>query len=393
MLPGRLDQVNEALLQQAVAEAWPEGSTLEFKAGVPPSADKHEFAKDVAALANAEGGDLVFGVASVSDCASAVLPIAGPSADAEMRRLGQTIDALIEPRISDLRWRLVPLQSGFALVLRVPPSFAGPHAVTDGVQRRFPMRSGTRVADMTYDQIRNAFDRTASLVQRASRFRTDRLEVILAGGGWRSMIDGPLCAVHFVPLSAMAARREIDVRKIHDSDQFTKFSFDDWGGASRNFNLDGIVVHAGRGVSDAPEGALTYVQIFRSGAIEFLRHAGPLSDPSLKVIPSTVVSAFIRGSLARAIAAAKVWGLAGPAIFGVSLLRVAGFGYATDRRFAIGNKVADRSDLIVNDAWIEEISTLDAVDDIARPVSDTIAQAFDISRCLDYDEQGVWLKR
>ena len=67
MLAAGLADIDEALLQRAVAENWPEGSTLAFK--LDPPTDKHELTKDVTALANDVGGDLMFGIATVDDCA------------------------------------------------------------------------------------------------------------------------------------------------------------------------------------------------------------------------------------------------------------------------------------------------------------------------------------
>ena len=65
------------------------------------------------------------------------------------------------------------------------------------------------------------------------------------------MRDGPICAVHFVPLVAMTGRQPVDVRGLHDNHpQLQAFSRPNWGGYDRNLNLDGVVVHPGR-VNDA----------------------------------------------------------------------------------------------------------------------------------------------
>ncbi len=72
MLSTRLGDIDAVLLDQACAENWPESQTLEFKRQLPAKDDsgRVEFLKDVSALANAEGGDLVFGIAEVNAKAS-----------------------------------------------------------------------------------------------------------------------------------------------------------------------------------------------------------------------------------------------------------------------------------------------------------------------------------
>jgi Putative DNA-binding domain len=77
MLADRLEQIDENLLNQVCLEQWDESATLEFKAMLPQSApddkSKQEFLKDVAALANAGGGDVVYGISEVNGKANALL--------------------------------------------------------------------------------------------------------------------------------------------------------------------------------------------------------------------------------------------------------------------------------------------------------------------------------
>ena len=64
MLLQSLERIDEELLQKLCQDGCPESSTLEFKQVLPGKSDKdkREFCKDVVALANADGGDLVYGV-------------------------------------------------------------------------------------------------------------------------------------------------------------------------------------------------------------------------------------------------------------------------------------------------------------------------------------------
>ena len=266
MLLETLDQVTADFLRKLCEDQCPESDTLEFKREIPGGLDKdkHELLKDVCALANSDGGDLVFGIQEITGAASTLVPLTQESADAAKRRLSQVLDAGLEPRVQGLRFHHVEMDSGYILILRVPASYDGPHCVRSNNNRRFVMRNGTSTTDMTFDQLRAAFDRTATLAERAHRFIEDRLQMIMNLKTPKKLIEGPLLVIHFVPIAGLAGRRTIDLQVIY-SGEYTKFMRNDWGSGDRTFNLDGLVVHPGGGrdqIFDA------YNHIFRIGALE-----------------------------------------------------------------------------------------------------------------------------
>ena len=63
MLTAELDRIDEALLHQICEDRVREGQ-VDFKKELPSKDErgKAEFLKDVCAFANADGGDLVYGV-------------------------------------------------------------------------------------------------------------------------------------------------------------------------------------------------------------------------------------------------------------------------------------------------------------------------------------------
>src|SRR6266852_7628233 len=103
MLPKPPKDVTEEMLLEACQEAWPETRTLDFKWGLPGRTEEEraEFLKDVCAFANADGGDLVYGVGELNARANGLVPILGQNPDEVRRRLVQTLDG-IEPRISGI---------------------------------------------------------------------------------------------------------------------------------------------------------------------------------------------------------------------------------------------------------------------------------------------------
>ena len=74
MLLSTLDQITEAALRKLCDDRCPESNSLDFKRELPGNSDKdkQELLKDVCALANADGGDLVYGIEEVAGAAGDV---------------------------------------------------------------------------------------------------------------------------------------------------------------------------------------------------------------------------------------------------------------------------------------------------------------------------------
>jgi hypothetical protein len=297
MLQHDLGQVREQDLQQLVTDQASESTTLEFKVKPHGTADdeKAELAKDVSAMANSDGGDIVFGIAEVKYVASRLTGITGEDYDPLVRRITQTLEAKVDPRIHGVRYHKVPLASGsYALVVRVPPSYDGPHSVRQTQElRRFVFRNGVSVSDMTYQQLRAAFDRTATLLDRSRAFISGRLELIQAGRTPKRLESGPVAVVHVLPIAGLDGRHAVDLRALHDG-KYARF-LPQWEGGSRTFNFDGLVIHTGGRRNDEHRG---YAQIFRTGVSESATIAGgtrldPDSQQPRKVVwPGRLVQSY-----------------------------------------------------------------------------------------------------
>lgn len=120
----RESPATKEVLEALIASAIPEGQTLEYKRAITldtPQA-KLEFCADVAAFANASGGEIVFGMAEDGDGkAKALTPLTDFGRDQTERRLRQILDAHVEPAVPGVIFEPVELSSGnIVLVLRCP---------------------------------------------------------------------------------------------------------------------------------------------------------------------------------------------------------------------------------------------------------------------------------
>jgi hypothetical protein len=394
MLPRRLESIDQALIEQLCGTNCPESQTLEFKRELPPASPdgRAELAKDVCALANAGGGDLIYGIAEVKGCASKPMPISSEAADSAKRRIQQLLEARIEPRVIGLSAYEVRFgEAGYVLVLRVPASFLGPHRYKDDDGNWcFVIRAGTRTADLSYPELRAAFDRTATLTERARQFRAERLAAIASGRTSRPLFAGPQCVVHLIPLMAMDGKTHVDVEPLyHAHPAYARFWFEEWGGSfDRALNLDGLLVYCA--LPDS--GTVGHVQVFRSGAFESLRFAGSMGHANEKMLWALTLCWHVRESLEKLIAAARDYGLTGPAAASVALLGMSGYQFGLWR---VGMRQfrppADRADLVIPELWIERLEEVTNVDPLARQLLDLTYQCFNVSRCEAYDQEGNWL--
>jgi hypothetical protein len=386
VIAGTLAQIDLALIERLCADRVTESATLDFKRELPAgSSGKDELLKDVCAFANTEGGDLVYGVEEENGEAARIAPLPGDQREAEVRRVLQTIDSNVEPRITGLTHVTVAVLHGYVLIIRVPASFDGPHSYRVNAARSFVLRNGPTTSDMTVDQLRVAFGRTESLVQHAGSFITSRIER-LPTLPVKLLQAGPIAVVHFVPLAGVGRARQVALDRVAGT--FGNLPHGGWGGSNRDFNLDGLVVYP---ASDDEGRHSGYTQVFRSGAMEAVENAGGYyADPHH---PAHVVwnnSEFFFDRASRFVDSAKKWGYSGPALLAFSLLGVKGHELRLGS-WARRPLVSDRRDLVAPPQWIGDIESTD-LNAVTRPLLDTLWQGFGVPRCYDFNEAGEYIR-
>lgn len=388
MLPLPLTQLTEAFFAQICNEQWPETQTLEFKALLPLNDEdaRQEFRKDVCALANAEGGDLVFGISEKIGRANAVLAIAGVDIDATKRRLRQILESKVEPRIHGIQFHAAPISSdGFVLVLRIPSSYEGPHRFGSTTEHRFAIRNDTATTDMTYDQLRNAFGRGSTLLEKAVQFRQYRANRIASGQAPRKLAAGVIAVIHFIPMCGLAGRANVDIAGVAAS--FDALRLDPGNSWQRNANLDGVVMYP---YAD-PNGEDSYSQVFRDGCFEIVKNVK--FDPQPGMGPPWAVGEWVYDHLVLGLraylAAASTMEIQGPIVISVTLLGTAGTTLTMGPRSATNQPILeDRLD--IPEVLIEDVSATLDLNKITRPIMDVLYQCYGRNKCHFYDASGAW---
>lgn len=369
MLPYRMQEIDGAVFQEVCDQSTSESGTLDFKQALPGKTDenKEEFAKDVSAFLNADGGDLVYGISEDRSTGSAkdVIPLQIDNFDRESRRLLSILDAWIEPRFHGIDIHEVKLDGGSGIVVRVPASLEGPHSVrVPGEKRRFVVRNGKMASDMSYEQIRSAFGRTATLAESARGFAQGRIARVQSKSLQVPMVHEPLAVFEAVPLSGISGRLTVDMKKV----QFTDLII--WTGSTQSvMNLDGVGAYMTGG-----EFAYAQSQAFRNGALEYIDIVGRHSDEGGEISGERAIDVF-KSALASARRYATKHQLSGPAVVVCALCDVGKCklytpGYSPFRR------QSDRPNMVFPEIFIEDLAAdLDA-DELLRGTADMLYQAF-----------------
>jgi hypothetical protein len=388
MLSADLDSVTEANLEALVTGGVRESRSVEFKAALTIVSDsqKKEFLADVSSLANANGGDIVFGIDEADGVAANVIGLEGFDPDSDHLRVEEIIRNGIEPRIIGLRLHSIELASGrHALIVRVPNSLNRPHMVVFKGSSRFYSRNSAGKYPLDVHELRSAFIASESLSDRIRQFRIERIDAVLQGNTPEPLRGNHRICLHLIPLESFNPSFVFDLNRAQAlRDKLRPIYASGW---SPGTNYDGLLTSSRASQTESD----SYVQLFRNGIIEAVegRMLKTEGEPEQKIIPSIAYEREIIPALNGYRDFYKEYGMPTPIIIGLSLLNVRGFHmYVGPSRWNDSARLIDRDHLILPDRFAESYDFEAA--DFLRPCFDQIWNACGWSRDINYDDEGNW---
>lgn len=381
------DALSLADLEGLVTSSVPEGRTLDYKRDAVGGrdADKKEFLKDVSALANAFGGDLLIGIDE--DGGVPVGPIKGvPAADrdAELLRLENLLRDCLEPRLIGVRLRSVPVAPGaHVIAVRVPRSWNPPHRVTYGGWNKFFVRNSNGAHEMNVDELRSSFLQASGLVDRVRVFRAERVASISADQAPALVDRRGRFVVHIVPLTTFSNMTAVDLEAAYQTQMgFLPIGSSTMGG---RFTFDGLLVTSG---SREAGGVDAYTQVFRNGVLETAR-GDYRSEGGTNRWAWGNLDRDLFSFLPEACRSLGKIGVGPPYVVMLSLL---GFrGTTLQRGIPLRDWVPlDRDDLLLPEVMLEVESFEGAWHSAFRPALDAFWNAYGYSKCPRFDDHGNW---
>lgn len=392
-LPARLTDTTQEHLEQLVADRAQEGLHLEFKRDFPTNWDaatKSETLADITALANASGGDLVYGIAENSSAqADSLVPQVLSSVDQEVRRLQDFLLHLVEPRMPGVQVHPVPVTvsgtSGHVVVVRVPQSWVGPHRVS--TNQHFYIRDGLRKRPLNVPEIRGLFLRAQNMAQRVRDFRTDRLAKVLTGEVPYRLTQSTVLVLHLVPVDAVLGVVDVNPVQYLGLRRGIPVVASQSPAVESLVNLDG----AAGARNLAQGGTYGYTLLFRNGFIETTWALSSNSPEMQAVLPGGSYEDYIAQFIEAARGELREWGLREQVIVMLSILDAKKVTLGFQRHWAEAQAGKfDRDVLAIPDV---ELSGERDVRVELKPLFDLVWQSAGFEASPHYDKSGSWVRQ
>jgi hypothetical protein len=382
-----IESIQESDLRSLVDDHVPEGKTIDYKEALPDNSDKckKEFLADVSSFANASGGYLIFGIREESGLPAEICGLETKNPDSERLRLESIIRDGMEPRISGIGIKVVPLQtSKVVIIISVPRSWALPHRVKFKEHLHFYSRNSAGKYPLDVSEVRALFSISETTADRLRTFRMERLGKIVADEGPVPLDNGIKTVLHLIPFSAFDPGRRIDASSMakHQA-ELGPIAARGW---SHRYNVEGFLTYCQYPESQAIH---SYVQVFRNGAIEGAV-AGLLTGKEERILElNRVFESELLTSLPGYLSVQRGLGVDPPILIGLSLLDLRGHSIAAfNLQYHFREKPYPiRSDSII---WPEAlIETYECnVAEVMKPMFDALWNAAGYQGSAFYDEGG-----
>jgi hypothetical protein len=263
-----IDQITESDLRALIVAQTAETLRIDYKRATYGGNDEQrkEYLADVSSFANSAGGDLVIGMSAADGLPTGIVALTGDT-DAERLRLESIARDGLEPRISNLRTALVPIEGGGSvIVVRIPKSYNPPHRVIFKGSGKFWLRTSGGKYEPNVGELRRIFSEAPLLAERIRAFRQDRIGTIAAGETPITLAGDCLMTLHIVPYSALDRSVPLSIAQLERN----ALAFPPLGrprGTHNYVNFDGFVVLSNSN-DDPVQKHHSYAQVFRNGIVE-----------------------------------------------------------------------------------------------------------------------------
>ena len=398
MLLGPFAEIAIADLKRLVSDTIAERREIEYKEKLPGRSEdeKVEFLRDVSSFANAVGGHLIYGIKDKRDgdgqptgIPEAVVGVgARINVGATINGLENSIRTGTSPRVIVEAKEIPGAPSGSVIVFHIPRGYSSPHMVTLGGDDGFYTRNSAGKHKLSVDEIKSAFLASDSLGERLRSFRTGRIARIIAGATPVPLVAGTRVVLHVIPFAAETGVNRVAVSLMESQIERLRPIISGSGWNSR-YNYEGFATYSSRRNENE---AFSYVQVFRTGALEAVdaltisEHNGKLTIPGMGFEKKMVEA------LGAYLQVEKDLGLVPPVMVAITLIGVRGAIMSENlearRRYDQEEQPLDHENLYLPELVAEEYGL--QPERILRPAFDTLWQSLGWPRSIYYDGDGNW---
>lgn len=378
MIARPFEDVSPSDIETLIASRVAEHRTLEYKRQLPADTKdgSHELLADISSFANAQGGDIIYGIEERLGLPVAIHGITVEDRDATQLKLENQLYAGIEPRLPGLRTRWIDCgDEGFVFLVRVPSSTIAPHRVISGKSNAFYGRKSNGRYPMDTAELRQAFLASEALPVRMKALHMEAVDAASRGEMPIGIGDDPRAVLSLIPLTFFQQPQDLDI-----TPENALMPLRPDGHAEPILMIEGILIH---NIPHRTPATRAYALTHRSGRIDMAWTIGREHDPvrrPIKLISPEIFESGVRDAAISGAARLQPLGVEGPWQVHVTLSGI--------KDYPLGLAGVPRSD----PAWRDEVS-LPAIQ-IERmnraallPLLRTFWLAFGLNRPEDPDDQ------
>lgn len=389
-------KINLADIQGLIDNEERENQYIEYKEILPnfkTPAQKLEFLRDISAFANAEGGDIVFGVEEKrdNDNLPTAIPVAMPglqniNSDAVQRQIEGIVSSGLQPSLRGLQFEWLPKPDGNQiLILRTPRSWIRPHAVPMNAGFRVSMRTASGKLSLPFKEIADMIIGSSKMIDRVRKFREERI-YFLKHGDLSLKVPPPVVILQMIPAESFERGNRFGAQLLREmSRDNSSLPLGSRGFLKWRYNFDGVLDLDGNDETKL----IAYAQYFRNGIIESANNNLFFKRESELFFNSCEIETFIINAFKQYLDLQRNLGIGLPIYLIVSLIHVQGtlITWNTSRHGQNPEPI-DREDLILPELIVEDFQVDPAT--FLRPAFDSIWNAADLPQSLNYDASGNW---
>lgn len=273
LLNKHINDLNEVDIGRLIENGIIESKILDYKREIKVGNDeeKKEFLADITAMANTEGGVIIYGIEERKDEAGQNTGIAGIivgieafNKDKLMQQIEDTIRSNTDPKLNNVVIRFMELDGKDILIIGLRKFVALPHMVIFKSSNRFYKRRNTGKYLVDTHELNDLFMNNFLLKERANRFVKERIDIVRNGGYIPTLDLGGSFFLHIIPIGHMGDNI-IDLTILKNT-EFLQLKMIPMHSSGWNhvFNLDGFSTY-----NTIDKQVYTYSQLFRDGSLEF----------------------------------------------------------------------------------------------------------------------------
>lgn len=262
MIPRAFDDIDSGDVQNLIANQVSEGRTLEYKRDLPSDSNdaRREFLADVTSFANAQGGDIIYGLAEANGAAAHIRGLEVENPDQTLLGLEERIIAGAEPRMPGVRLKWVTTGTQRLLVIRIPSSPIAPHRVVVAKSGKFFGRKSNGKYEMDTQELREAFTATEALPTRLRALHLEAVDMAVRDELPAWLGEGPKAIVSVIPMNFFRERLDLEI-----TPEIALAPFKPGGHLEAIEMMEGVVLHTDGG---SPSRMRSYAITYRSGRTE-----------------------------------------------------------------------------------------------------------------------------